>query len=391
MRLIIVVGDTSSRNLGDPILTHCCEYVVRQAIGAEDSKVEVFDIAGRPPHKIAIPTESSDIAMQKTPSRLHNNINTIVEDSKAILKWFFKDRKVFLNRLSQFDLKEATFVIAGGALISSSLFYALRLNLIIEIAKKNKGKVIFNSVGIEKTIYNTGLAKHVVRHYLKQKEVVAFSTRDHIEDIPYLTKRKEFYLQTPDPGLLASEAYKIQRGESNVVGISVISYNAYQSVIQNEPRAKDITPDSLIEFWASIIKQLQDAQIPFRILTNGGIADYEMALRLADRMQLNKNLYLQPLAQTPEQLVSQLSKFSFVIAHRLHACIISTSLGLPIIPVIWSDKVSAFAKMINNLYYIWPGDGLDILRVLKEYELDVTKISSLKRECIDYINTCLND
>lgn len=139
MRHIIVVGDTSSTNLGDPILTHCCEYLVKQAIDDETAKVEVFDIAGRPPHKITIPTTPSDIAMQKAPSRLQNSINTIVEDFKAILKWFVRDRKVFLNRLSQLDLKETTFVIAGGALISSSLFYALRLNLIIEMAKKNNG------------------------------------------------------------------------------------------------------------------------------------------------------------------------------------------------------------------------------------------------------------
>lgn len=146
----------------------------------------------------------------------------------------------------------------------------------------------------------------------------------------------------------------------------------------------------MIEFWATIIKQLQNAQIPFRILTNGGFADYEMALRLADRMKLNRNQYLQPLALTPEQLISQLSKFSFVIAHRLHACIISTSLGLPIIPVIWSDKVSAFAKMLNNPYYIWPGNDIDTHMIIKEYKLDVSKVASLKKECIDYINTCLN-
>lgn len=391
MRHIIVVGDTSSTNLGDPILTHCCEFLVKQAIDAENATVEVFDIAGRPPHKIAIPTTPSYIAMQKAPSRLQNNINTIVEDTKVILKWFAKDRKVFLNRLSQFDLNEATFVIAGGALISSSLFYALRLNLVVKMAKKYRGKVIFNSVGIEKTIHNIGLAKHVVRNYLKQKEVVAFSTRDHVEDIPYLTKRKEFYLQTPDPGLLASEAYNIQRKESCVVGISVISYNAYRSVIQNEPRVKEITPDLLLDFWSSIIKQLQYSKIPFRILTNGGIADYEMALRLCQRMNLPINDCLLPMAKEPKVLIEQLSQFKIVIAHRLHALIISTSLQIPVIPVVWSDKVQVFANMIGNENAVWPSlETVSIFsQIVKSLKFDKERIRNLKALIIDYFSTTL--
>lgn len=387
MEHVIVVGDTSSTNLGDPILTHCCEYLVRQALGKVENVIEVFDIAGRKLTNNVTPTKSTPIVVQHAPSYLSDTLNTLKLDAKALIKWFQKDKYDFLRRLSRHQLQGATFVIAGGALISSSLFYALRLNAIVNIAKKNNGKVIFNAVGIEKTIRNFGLAKYVVRHFLKQREVVAFSTRDHVEDVPYVTSRKEFCHQTPDPGLLASEAYNIKRTDTGTVGISVISYNAYLSVVQNDKRAREITPDFLIEYWSSIINLLQTNGTPFKILTNGGEADYNMALKLVEYLGIDRDTYLLPLAQTPEELVLQLSQFSYVIAHRLHACIISTSFQIPIIPVVWSDKIQVFANMINNKNAVWPSKDVNI--DVKNLSIDLERIKALKKESQNYICTSI--
>lgn len=386
MEHIIVVGDTSSTNLGDPILTHCCEYLVRQALGEAKTVIEVFDIAGRKPTKNFIPTKSTPIVVQRAPSCLSDILNTLKLDAKALIKWYQKDKYDFLRRLSRHKLQGTTFIIAGGALISSSLFYALRLNAIVEIAKRNNGRVIFNAVGIEKTIRNFGLAKYVVRHYLKQKEVVAFSTRDHVEDVPYITSRKEFCHQIPDPGLFASEAYNIKRTDTGIVGISVISYNAYLSVVQNDKRALEISPDSLIDFWSSIIKQLQENGTPFKILTNGGGNDYNMALRLVEHLDIDRECLL-PLAQFPEELVSQLSQFRYVIAHRLHACIISTSLQIPIIPVVWSDKIQVFANMINNKYAVWPSKDAKV--DVNNLSIDLERIKTLKKKSQKYIYTSI--
>ena len=386
MEHIIVVGDTSSTNLGDPILTHCCEYLVRQALGEAKTVIEVFDIAGRKPTNNVTPTKSISIVAQHAPSFLSDTLNTLKLDAKALIKWYIKDKDDFLRRLSRHKLQGTTFIIAGGALISSSLFYALRLNAIVDIAKRNNGRVIFNAVGIEKTIRNFGLAKYVVRHYLKQKEVVAFCTRDHVEDVPYVTSRKEFCHQTPDPGLFASEAYNIKRTDTGTVGISVISYNAYLSVMQNDKRVREITPDSLIDFWSSIIKNLQENGIPFKILTNGGDADYNMALRLVERLDIDRECLL-PLARMPEELVSQISQFKYVVAHRLHACIISTSLQIPIIPVVWSDKIQVFANMINNKYAVWPSKDAKV--DVKNLSIDLERIKALKNESRNFICTSI--
>lgn len=386
MKRIVVVGDLSSTNLGDPLLTHCCKYLVDKVLGDNVAPIVLFDIAGRRPVSAQITSKASSAKVRKD-----TIIDHIKSDFKPLIKWLVKDKKSFCARLFQIGVDNTVFVIAGGALLSSSLFYALRLHKIVRVAKKNGGKVIFNSVGIEKSIYNFGLAKHVVRDFLKQKAVVAFSTRDHIEDIPYLTKRSEFYKQTPDPGLFASETFNVERKDSAIIGLSVISYQAYRSVIANDKRAEKVTPDYLISYWSSIIGYLQKMNLDYRILTNGSKADYEMAKNLVYALKLDENKYLLPLPQTPYELVNQISMFRMVIAHRLHACIISSSLNIPIIPLIWSDKVKAFAEMIGNQFAMWPEmNEVSVLQqvIEKSLEADINTVS-LKDDILNYLNNSL--
>lgn len=388
MKKIIVIGDTSSTNLGDPILTHSCKYIVEKVTAEQEYSIVEFDIADRPRTKVVIPKEPMPIPMVKKPSRIAHMKMGITNDIKALIKWLSKDRTAFRTKLFNVGIpKGCTFIIAGGALISDSLFYALRLNEIVKIAKECNGQVVFNAVGIEKTIYNIGLAKYVVRHYLKQKEVIAFSTRDHVEDVPYISKRKEFCKQIPDPGLFAAEAYGITQKESDTIGLSVISFNAYHSIMQNDERAAKMTPDDLLIFWESILKQFIAEGTPFKILTNGGAADYNLALHLCYRMNLPAQQYLLPLAQTPQQLIEQISTFKVVIAHRLHALIVSTSLGIPVIPVVWSDKIGVFANMIENPNAVWPTrqNSKFVSSAVQNILLSKERVDNIKEQSIEYI------
>ena len=47
MKQIIVIGDNSSTNLGDPILTQSAHYVIRNIAEGKGFEVSIFDIAGR--------------------------------------------------------------------------------------------------------------------------------------------------------------------------------------------------------------------------------------------------------------------------------------------------------------------------------------------------------
>lgn len=394
MKHIIVIGDNSSTNLGDPILTQSTKYIIDKLVEKQDCEVSIFDIAGRVFQRTDASLKISPLNISKRYSRREIRFTNMLADFKSIVGWYIREKTDFVNRLERItpahsNKDHVTFVIAGGALISSSLFYAFRINTIVKLAKRYKNsRIVFNGVGIEKSIHNSGLAKFIVRHYLQQPQVVAFSTRDHIEDVPFITSRNDFRVQLPDSGLFASEAFGIAKKESELIGLSVISYQAYQSIMLNDLRAQEFTPNDLLSFWVTILKGLISNGKRFKILTNGGLKDYEMALRLCEHMNLAVDDYLLPLANEPKMLIQQLSQFKLIIAHRLHALIVSTSLLIPTIPVIWSDKVRAFADMIHNNNCGWPSQQFakDIIEYLLDSDYEyLNRIDSLKQNVVLFL------
>lgn len=391
MRKFIIIGDASSTNLGDPILTYCCRYIVEKAVtelGIKQYQIEVFDIANRSKN-----TNEIVSAPTKVVNYRHNHLIYLLRIIKELTLWYVFEQKNFTSRLRKLEItKSSVIIIAGGAFISNSLFYALRIREIIRLSEEIGCKVIFNAVGIEKTIENSRVVKYIVCKYLESESIVGFSTRDHIEDVEKITTRDKFKLLVPDAGLFASEVYSKccvnVHNAQQCVGISVISYDAYKSIAKNDSRATKITPELLLSFWAAVIKKIQTRKISVKILTNGGAGDYEMALQLVELLKLNPSEILLPLARTPEELIKQLNSFSSVMAHRLHACIISASLGKTIVPVIWSDKVSSFAKMVDNKIAVWPDEKYtEIIADYLCYSKEVPDISKLKEQSLEFLKS----
>lgn len=357
---VIVIGDVSSTNLGDPILTLSTKYIVecvKTQCGNIES-VKVFDIADRV--KKIIPIEEK---MRRIDDSLFEQRNSVVKVSneyrsancRSFVKWIIKDKKIFRNRLlSLVDKKqENIFVVAGGALLSRSLFYALRLNEIVTLAHKTGGKVVFNAVGIEKCS-KTAISRILTKMFLAKKDVVAFSTRDHIEDVPALTSRVDFNRRIADPGIWSADTFNIQRKESDIVGIGTISLEAYNSILTEDVRAEKVTVQSLFEFWYGITKSLDEKGKKWKMFTNGGAKDCRMAYTFLEEYGYSVDDHLVIPAENPEELVEQISQFKAITAHRLHALIIATSLYIPVVPIVWSDKIVKFSEMIGNEFYFWP-------------------------------------
>ena len=59
--------------------------------------------------------------------------------------------------------------------------------------------MVFNSIGIEKQS-TRNLSFWLARRYINKSNVIAFATRDHIEELEKLTKRQNFFNVVADPG-----------------------------------------------------------------------------------------------------------------------------------------------------------------------------------------------
>lgn len=357
---IIVVGDASSTNLGDPILTYCTEYLLKEILKEQGNSatVKIFDIAGRPSSKTSLEDKLREIDFQNN-YREENSKASLKKHKKsnrhAWIKWVLKERKKFRSRLMECVDKDKNnvFVIAGGALISRSLFYSLRLNEIVATADKIGGKVIFNAVGVEKcTAFS--FSRKIAKRFLNRNSVVAFSTRDNCELDIFEHIKTDFHKVSTDSGMYSAETYDVRHKNSDVVGIGAIHLGAYQSVSFEDERAENVSAETLFEFWNAIIVALEKRGQKWKMFVNGGVNDCRMAYTFLKKYGYSVEEYLMTPPEKPAELVEQISQFKSIVAHRLHALIIATSLEIPVVPVVWSSKVENFARYIGNDNYCWP-------------------------------------
>ena len=392
---VIVIGDVSSTNLGDPILTYSTEHIIKQICkdnGITDVKTKIFDLADRSVTQVPKSEKMREICIDTvnvtsaSVSRTYRNVNI-----RTKIKWLIKDRKKFKSRLENLidGNDENLFIIAGGALLSRSLYYSLRIAEVIRIAGKRGFKVVFNAVGIEKCSGKSS-SRTLTKRILKKDVIIGFSTRDSIDSVYSLTSEKAFFNQVPDPGIWASEAFGVSKKSSDTVGIGTISAEAYASIVLEDKRAELINHEALFNFWKSIVEALEAKGIPWKIFTNGGAKDCQMAFTFLKRNGYSVEEHLVPPADNPCELVEQISQFKVVVAHRLHALIIASSLGIPVVPVVWSNKVVNFSELINNKSYIWPtAENAKIAAELLSREQAVYgsygSIEKCKRDSYEYL------
>lgn len=106
MKQIIVIGDNSSSNLGDPILTQSAYYTVCRAVEGMDYVVSIFDIAGRKKQKsmtsISPPTHKyTQIPSVTKASSFSVLSNCIKVDVKCLVKWYLREKNNLKSDLNQ--------------------------------------------------------------------------------------------------------------------------------------------------------------------------------------------------------------------------------------------------------------------------------------------------
>lgn len=109
----------------------------------------------------------------------------------------------------------------------------------------------------------------------------------------------------------------------------------------------DFTEEQELDFLEKCIEKLNEKHIDWKLFCNGLPRDYEFALKLAERLGASEDKIC-PSPKDGRELVSLISGFCSVLAFRLHACIISYSLDIPCVGMVWNRKVKMFYDIIGQ-------------------------------------------
>jgi polysaccharide pyruvyl transferase WcaK-like protein len=383
MKRIILAGLLTDRNLGDIVIADCAKFLYNEETRQfSDVEYAGIDLAGY--NKFIRKKPYIIRKMYGVKYRLFRLLNkdTII-----------KKREQYSNYYAP-QIKDASLVvIVGGGLIKYKYQdFWIWLSGLIDAAGKYNIPVVLNALGVEGYDENN-IKCQFLKEALNKPVVSVITTRDEIDTLKnlYLKGNEKIVKRlVADPAVYASSAYNVRKnGQSNIVGVGLIRGTIFMDNNVN------FSKEEVVQLYIDVLSELEKRKILWKMFTNGLPADLELAeeiFRGIGKPDEAKNIIV---PNTSKELVETISGFKGVIAARLHACIISYSLEIPAIGLIWNDKLSLFGKQIG-----YPNRFINSTQFDKEYivnELDkaiaegydLEKMETYKRTVKDSIKEIL--
>lgn len=336
---IAMIGLNNAKNLGDPLICASTRHLLEQAMKEQgiDGTVEIIDLL------------PDSLKKKKKPKKQGKNlIKTCLSRFRRLFQ-FAKELQI-----RQSDVRDSYLsyyreklegcclaVFAGGGLIK----YAQQENLNVSIsgaiqaAGEKQIPVAFHACGVEGYDKNNPGCRRL-KEAINNQIVKIVTTRDDFKTLSECYKeREELYIaKAADSAVLAGEILGIQKEEgSRLIGIGVIRGNIFENY------GTKLNEDRLVAVYGDVLKALKAKGREFRLFCNGYKPDYLFAKKVLEYAGLEET-YLLKRAESYEELVRQISGFQAVLAARLHACIISYSLEIPVVGLCWNDKLKHFGE-----------------------------------------------
>ena len=145
--------------------------------------------------------------------------------------------------------------------------------------------------------------------------------------------------KTADSAVYANEAYGVEKKKTDVFGIGLVRGGIFKD---NE---RELTSNELAEFYYQLILEMENRNIHYKLFTNGLASDNELLPLIKQKLGRDDLELIEPNQDI--DLVQNISNFTTVIAARLHANIISYSLNVPSVGLVWNDKLKLFGEDIG--------------------------------------------
>lgn len=244
-------------------------------------------------------------------------------------------------------VKAADLIIFGGAPLFNYQYqdFYERTAITLELAEQYKKPVLFSAIGVEgydgKNPKCQRLKKALNLNCVKQ-----ITTRDDLVSLQKYKKNDQMRIEkVSDPAVFTSNVFKHHKTEKKVdqkkkVGLFVLRSNGFQDnnvIFSREDSAM---------LWKETIRELTRKGYDYEVLTSGHFGDEAFMDFLITRYGIKAQKCVFNM-NTPERLIEKISSYDAVISCRLHPSILSFSLDVPSIGIVWNEKVTYFYESIG--------------------------------------------
>lgn len=283
--------------------------------------------------------------------------------ASIVTKKYMATKDPSLLNAAEKAISQADLVVFGGAPVFNYKYqnFYERTAVTIEIAQKYDKPVIFSAIGIESYDEKSKKCQRL-KAVLNSECVKQITTRDGLERLEKYNENNSFKIGlVSDPAVFSANIFDnyigqevitkkfgfipvktkvIKKGKKKKIGIFVIRANGF---VDNHV---DFTREQAAELWLKIIDIVKQRGYDYELVTSGHFGDEAFL----DYLIRNYNVPLEKCVfniNMPETLFQRMSKYDGVISCRLHPSIISFSMNIPAVSLVWNTKVSSFYKGIG--------------------------------------------
>lgn len=347
---LVFVGLYDEKNLGDPIIAHCTEWLYSDCLpdGFETERL-CLDYVEHHDVPLSYRIIRKMLRLLRLDSDKYND--TVMQGEYT---------KYFKKHIKGADL----IIVVGGGLIKYSYQYFFAgISGLLDAADLYGIPIVFNAVGIEGydaanprcARLKSALHKRALRHITTRDDIVTL--RDYYFDgnpsIPCL--------KVADPAVWAAEAYGVTKKESNLVGVGVGREGLFHD------NGKDFSSEKFFNFYCHLVEELSRSGVSVELFTNGLEYDNEFAYKIREELKLRKIIVGIRIPRVPEEMLNIISSYRCILAARLHSCIVAYSLDIPAIGFVWNDKLKLWGKNIGADEFFIEAENMDVDFVMKQF------------------------
>ncbi len=255
---------------------------------------------------------------------------------------YFKDNDPALLERPETLVKKADLLIFGGSPILNYKYgrFANNTAEFLRIAKECQTPVLFSSAGVNGYNAANPVCQRLVQS-LHDADVRQITTRDDLDSLKKMVFGKDIPIErVADPAVFSSAVFRsfITKKEENKkkkIGIFIMRADGFTD------NGIPFTKEDMVALWKDLAEVLTDKGYDYEFLTSGFVEDEAMLDDLVRNYMLDKKKCTFNM-NTPERLIEKISSFDAVISTRMHPSIVSYSLGVPSVSLLWNPKVKLF-------------------------------------------------
>lgn len=244
-------------------------------------------------------------------------------------------------------ISETDVLFFGGAPLFNYLYQIFyeRTAKSLEIAQEFNKPVIFSSIGIESYDEDNERCQRL-KQTLNFDIVKSITTRDGFDLLQkYKSNPNLSIAKVADPAVFTKWVFKdyVKMSTSRSkkkIGVFVIRANAFKDNKINFSR------NQATAMWKDLFNLLEEKGYDYEVITNGHFGDEAFMDRLIREGIVHSSKCVFNINK-PEDLISHYSNYDGVITCRLHPSILSYSLGIPSVGLVWNPKVKGFYESIQ--------------------------------------------